>query len=102
MFFVRPNFGALPILGALALCALCLSGCGRRGPLEPPPGAAASNAPLTGTPDAVQGPKNSPDPSAPNPAVAAEAQAEGKTEPAKALPPRATVPPKPFFLDPLL
>lgn len=99
MRFLRPNPCALVFLGALALC---LGGCGRRGPLEPPPGAAATNAPLTGAPDAFQGPKNSPESPSSNPAIAAEPDTVGKTEPAKALPQRAPAAPRPFFLDPLL
>ena len=35
----------------LAAVALSLGSCGRRGALEPPPGAPASTVPLTGTPD---------------------------------------------------
>jgi hypothetical protein len=38
--------------------ALSLAGCGRRGPLEPPPGSVDTGAPLTGVPDAVGLPRN--------------------------------------------
>lgn len=79
--FFRPNFRAAICLAALALL---LAGCGRRGPLEPPPGAAVANPPPAAVQDA-----NKPDLAAENAAGATPA------------PPRAKAP-RPFVLDPLL
>lgn len=73
-----------------AALLLPLAGCGRRGPLEPPPAASPSNAPLTGAPDAVALPKNTPDPTA------------AKAEPAPPPAPPQPAAPRTFFLDPLL
>jgi predicted small lipoprotein YifL len=38
---VKPRFAHIAVIGALA-AAFALAGCGRKGPLEPPPGAAGS------------------------------------------------------------
>lgn len=97
MRFSHPNLCAVLALGALALS---LAGCGRRGPLEPPPGAAATNAPLTGTPDAFTLPKNTAEPLAPSAAALGEPRSTNKTEPAQPAPAPAAH--RPFFLDPLL
>jgi predicted small lipoprotein YifL len=74
----------------VAAMALSLISCGRRGPLEPPPGAAVSNAPLTGTPGDYDTPAN--------PGEMA-GQSTATSSGAKQPPPH---PPKPFLLDPLL
>ncbi|MEJ0095632.1 MAG: lipoprotein [Methylocella sp.] len=107
----RPNLCAAICLVALALS---LQGCGRRGPLEPPPGATPINAPLSGTPDQNDAPRsaaevpgfvpqtsggsvgaNTPATQAPNvPAPAAP--------PASAAPQQSKAPPRPSPLDPLL
>ncbi|MBO0732843.1 MAG: lipoprotein [Methylocapsa sp.] len=84
------------VLLLAAATAALLASCGRRGPLEPPPGAAAACAPVTGTPPASQG-------------SASPARPLGQTaetyayEPAPAAPPCAPAAARrPFFLDPLL
>ena len=89
-----------------ALCAvvllatvLPLAGCGRRGPLEPPPGAADTNAPLTGVPDQNGLPRNAEtapidSAAAPQPSAGAGGETSPTTAPARA--------PKTFPLDPLL
>jgi predicted small lipoprotein YifL len=95
--FVRPT---LPKRGAIvfvAAIALSLASCGRRGPLEPPPGAPASNAPLTGTPGDYEAPANPGELAGQNTAAGAEAPPPGA---AKKAPPRRAS--KPFLLDPLL
>jgi predicted small lipoprotein YifL len=38
---VKPRFASIAVIGALA-AALALTGCGRKGPLDLPPGAASS------------------------------------------------------------
>jgi predicted small lipoprotein YifL len=76
----------------IVTAALSLLGCGRRGPLEPPPGAPATNAPLTGVPDAVSLPKNTE-------MVPIDAESAPAVNPA---PPPAKAPARPFPLDPLL
>lgn len=86
------KFGAVAVIAA---AALMLASCGRRGPLEPPPSAAAP-APVSGSPDE-------------QPAAAGEyeGQREGNVSggPAQAktgvnqIPPHV---PKSFPLDPLL
>jgi predicted small lipoprotein YifL len=45
----------LAVLGVL-IAALGLAGCGRKGPLDPPPAAVAAPAPAGATPDAKPGP----------------------------------------------
>jgi predicted small lipoprotein YifL len=77
-----------PITFMLAAAALAISlvSCGRRGPLEPPPGASASAAP-------GGAPVNA---STPPGGAAAAPGAQPATAPA------TRVPKKPFFLDPLL
>ena len=65
---------------AIALVALGLSGCGRRGNLEPPPGAAATQAPAP-----------------------SQNAISGGLDGSKAQKPQGISPPKePFILDPLL
>ena len=95
---MTPN---LPKLGALlfvAAMALSLASCGRRGPLEPPPGAPASNVPLTGTPGDYEAPANPGELAGQNTATSNGAEAPGQAG-AKQTPPPAR---KPFLLDPLL
>ncbi|PNE12629.1 MAG: hypothetical protein CR217_02690 [Beijerinckiaceae bacterium] len=89
----------LPKRGAIVVAAvitLLLASCGRRGPLEPPPGAPASNAPLAGTPGDYEAPANPGELSGQNTAAGAAPPPPGAGKPA---PPHA---PKPFVLDPLL
>ena len=88
-----PNLAAIVFVAAIALS---LASCGRRGPLEPPPGAAASNAPLTGTPGDYATPANPGELAGQNTATSSGAEAPPA---AKQPPPRAR---KPFLLDPLL
>ncbi len=92
---IRPLFRAAIVFAV----ALSLIGCGRRGPLEPPPGAADANAPAS-APDASL-PKNteiapvdaaSVAPSPGQAAAANPAPASSATTPVK----------KSFPLDPLL
>jgi predicted small lipoprotein YifL len=97
--FVKPFPSKLGVAVLLAALALTLASCGRRGPLEPPPDAAALNTrPLSGTPGDEEKPANPGDLPEQNAAssrsTAAPAQA-GANQP----PPRT---PKPFVLDPLL
>ncbi len=75
----------------LAALAPVLASCGRRGPLEPPPGAVVSCAPVTGTPGEYQ--------SAANPG---ELSGQTSTSSAPTAKPCANKAPRPFFLDPLL
>jgi predicted small lipoprotein YifL len=89
---VKPPSSKLGAAVLLAALALTLVSCGRRGALEPPPGAAASNAPITGTPGEEQPPPTPGE--VPGQNAAAPAQAG-----AKQIPPHV---PKPFPLDPLL
>lgn len=66
------------------LAALALAGCGRRGPLEPPPGAAAPAAPPTAK-------------------TAGSNVTEGKTHPEETTAPATEkAPRRPFLLDPML
>ena len=94
--FVRRTFPNLPAIVFVAAIALSLTSCGRRGPLEPPPGAAVSNAPLTGTPGDYEAPANPGELAGQNTATSSGA---GAPAVAKQPPPHA---PKPFLLDPLL
>jgi predicted small lipoprotein YifL len=94
--FVRHTFPNLRAVVFVAAIALLLASCGRRGPLEPPPGAPVSNAPLTGTPGDYEAPANPGELAGQNTAAGAEAPPAGA---AKKAPPHA---PKPFVLDPLL
>jgi predicted small lipoprotein YifL len=74
----------------LVAIALSLASCGRRGPLELPPGTQVSCAPVTGTPGDYQSASNAGELSG-----AGESQSQAhKTCASKA--------PRPFFLDPLL
>ncbi len=88
-----PNLTAVALVAAVALS---LASCGRRGPLEPPPGAPASNAPLTGTPGDYDAPANPGELAGQNTAASSGAEAPAA---AKQPPPHAR---KPFVLDPLL
>ncbi len=102
------------LYAALCLVALTLplQGCGRRGPLEPPPGATPINAPLTGAPDQESGPRSAAEvpgfvpqtsggslqantPAAPAAPNAPAAPAASTTQTPKA-------PPRPSPFDPLL
>ncbi|MGH6841586.1 MAG: LPS translocon maturation chaperone LptM [Methylocella sp.] len=88
-----------PTRGAIAFAAaisLSLASCGRRGPLEPPPGAPASNAPLTGAPGDYEAPANKGELAGQNTAASSGAEAPAEEE---QTPPPAR---KPFVLDPLL
>jgi predicted small lipoprotein YifL len=89
---------ALPKLPAIVFAvatALSLTSCGRRGPLELPPGAPSSHAPLTGTPGDYEAPANPGELAGQNTATSsAEPPAAAKQPPRRA--------PKPFLLDPLL
>ncbi len=87
------RFANIFFLVLAAGAALCLASCGRRGPLEPPPGAAVSSFPLTGRLG------DSEAPAAPGGLPGAGAPA---APPGPATPAAARVPAKPFFLDPLL
>jgi len=80
----------------VAAIALSLASCGRRGPLEPPPGAPASNALLTGTPGDYEAPANAGELAGQN-----SATSSGTEAPAAAKQPARRAP-KPFLLDPLL
>ncbi|MGH6795564.1 MAG: LPS translocon maturation chaperone LptM [Methylocella sp.] len=93
---MRPAFPKLCAIVVVA--ALSLAACGRRGPLEPPPGAPASNAPQTGTPGGYEAPANPGELAGQNTATSSSAQAPGQAG-GKQTPPPAR---KPFFLDPLL
>ncbi|MGH6829720.1 MAG: LPS translocon maturation chaperone LptM [Methylocella sp.] len=93
---MRRTLPNLPATVFVAAMALSLASCGRRGPLEPPPGVPASSAPLTGTPGDYEAPANPGELAGQNTTAGAEAPPPGT---AKKAPPRA---PKPFLLDPLL
>ncbi|MGH6821539.1 MAG: LPS translocon maturation chaperone LptM [Methylocella sp.] len=84
---MRRTLPNLPAIVFVAAVAFSLASCGRRGPLELPPGAPPSNAPLSGTPGDYDAPTNPGELEAPPPGTAKKA------------PPRT---PKPFPLDPLL
>jgi len=92
---VRRTFPIVPAVVFVAAMALLLASCGRRGPLEPPPGAAVSNAPVTGTPGDYEAPANPGELAGQNTATSSGAEAPAAAK----QPPRA---PKTFFLDPLL
>jgi predicted small lipoprotein YifL len=74
----------------LAAIAPSLAACGRRGPLELPPGAQVSCAPVTGTPGDYQSAAN-----------AGELSGAGESQ-SQAPKTCASKTPRPFFLDPLL
>ncbi|HEX3495824.1 MAG TPA: lipoprotein [Methylocella sp.] len=93
---MRPTVPKRCAIVFAAAIALSLASCGRRGPLEPPPGAPASNAPLTGTPGGYEERANPGELAGQNTAAPSAAEAPAS---AKQLPRR---PPKPFLLDPLL
>lgn len=92
-----PSRLSFPLL-CVAVLALALSGCGRRGPLEQPPVAAARGA-------QAQTEGQTP---APSPAEEAATEAENESitpspiGQAKARPRGIIVPKTPFILDPLL
>jgi len=96
--FVRRTFLKRGAIAFAAAISLSLASCGRRGPLEPPPGAPASNAPLTGTPGDYEAPANPGELAGQNTATSSGAEAPGQAG-GKQTPPRV---PKPFVLDPLL
>jgi predicted small lipoprotein YifL len=94
---VRHTFQILPGIALVAAIALSLASCGRRGPLEPPPGVpTVSNAPLTGTPGDYEASANPGEPARQSTAAPSGAEA-----PAAAKQPLRRAP-KPFLLDPLL
>ena len=93
---MRRTLPNLPAIVFVAAIVLSLASCGRRGPPEPPSGAAVSNAPLTGTPGDYEAPANPGELSGQNTAAGAAPPSPGAAKPA---PPHA---PKPFVLDPLL
>jgi predicted small lipoprotein YifL len=93
---VRRTFPNLPAIVLIAAITLSLASCGLRGPLEPPPGAAVSNAPVTGTPGDYEAPANPGELAGQNTATSSGAEA-----PAAAKKPQPH-PPKPFLFDPLL
>ena len=83
----------------LAALALTLASCGRRGPLEPPPDAAALNTPpVIGTPGTEEKPANPGD--LPEQNAASSSSTAAPAQAGANLPPPRT--PKPFVLDPLL
>jgi predicted small lipoprotein YifL len=87
--------------GAIVLAAaisLSLASCGRRGPLEPPPGAPTSNVPLTGTPGDYEATANPGELAGQNTANSNGAATPGQAGGKQAAPPVR----KPFVLDPLL
>jgi predicted small lipoprotein YifL len=90
----------------LAAAALPLNGCGRRGPLEPPPGSPASLAPLTGVPDQYAAPRSVADLPGENSAGVVVTPAPDQTPPQpkgdNPVPAQAPRQPRPFLLDPLL
>jgi len=97
--FVKLPPSKLGVAVLLAALALTLASCGRRGPLEPPPDAAALNTPpVTGTPGTEEKPANPGDLSGQNAASSSSTAAPAQAG-AKQTQPRA---PKPFVLDPLL
>ena len=51
----RIRFNRLAVIGALA-AALALAGCGRKGPLDPPPSATAAERAASGDPQAAPQP----------------------------------------------
>ena len=57
-FFDRP-FLRLALIGALA-ASLGLAGCGRKGPLDPPPGASLAGEPQANLPDLMGKPAAAP------------------------------------------
>jgi predicted small lipoprotein YifL len=89
---------------AICLAALLsLQGCGRRGPLEPPPGASPATAPQAKV-DESGLPQNSeiaPIDAASTPSGPVAATAGGQGRPTSQAPP-AKAPPRPFVLDPLI
>jgi predicted small lipoprotein YifL len=104
----RPN---IRIAVCFVVLALSLQGCGRRGPLEPPPGSAPTNAPLTGVPDQYTTPRSAAElpgfvPQASGASADANVVAPGTPNapaaPASPAPPPVKAPARPFPLDPLL
>ncbi|VFU07249.1 LPS translocon maturation chaperone LptM [Methylocella tundrae] len=85
MICYRPIFRAAVCLAF----ALALTGCGRRGPLEAPPGSTPVT-PLSGVPEAAQEPRSE---------LALPGEATAAAKPAAA---PVKAPPRPFILDPLL
>ena len=92
---ILPNLSAVVFVAAIALS---LSSCGRRGPVEPPPGAAVSSAPVSSTAGDYKAAANPGELTGQNTAASSGAGARGQAG-AKQTPPSAR---KPFLLDPLL
>ena len=92
---MRRTLPNLPAIVFVAAIALSLASCGRRGPLEPPPGATVYSAPVTGTPGDYEAPANPGELAGQNTAAGAETLPPGAAKP----PPHS---PKSFLLDPLL
>jgi predicted small lipoprotein YifL len=88
-----PKLGAIVFIAAVALS---LVSCGRRGPLEAPPGASVFSAPLTGAPGAYEMPAH------PGELSGQTAPAAAAAGPGSAKPTPARAPARPFVLDPLL
>ncbi|WP_139223647.1 LPS translocon maturation chaperone LptM [Methylocapsa palsarum] len=103
-----PCFSRPLRLALTAAIFLAVGGCGRRGPLEPPPGSPTSLAPLSGAPDQYAAPRSVADLPGENAAgaVVTQGAAPGQTPPQpkgdNPVPVQAPRPPRPFLLDPLL
>jgi predicted small lipoprotein YifL len=88
--FWQSTFGRLALIGVLA-AALGLTACGRKGPLDPPPGASLAGEPQPNAPNlisnkgGVRGPIGS-DSSEDNPGVDENGQARAPKGPKKRIP----------------
>jgi predicted small lipoprotein YifL len=94
--FVKRTLPNFPPIAFVAAVALSLTSCGRRGPLELPPGVPTTNALQTGTPGDYEVPANSGELAGQNTAASSNAEAPAAAK----QPPRRA--PRPFLLDPLL
>ncbi|MGH6934809.1 MAG: LPS translocon maturation chaperone LptM [Methylocella sp.] len=93
---MKRTLPSLPAIVFAVAAALLLTSCGRRGPLELPPGAPASHAPLSGVPGDYEVPATAGGLAGQNTATSSGAQPPAAAK----QPPRRG--PKPFLLDPLL